>query len=123
MNFVFVFCNIFLQHVFPKYRLLELRRTIDIDLRLAAVDRQNIAELKNLPIYLGQAGYVTLDQIAKISYEGEDGLIKRYDLMPTVTVSADVKTGTANDATKKAYEATKDLRDDLPLGCSIEAVR
>lgn len=96
-------------------------RTIDIDLRLAAVDRQNIAELKNLPIYLGQAGYVTLDQIAKISYDGEDGLIKRYDLMPTVTVSADVKTGTANDATKKAYEATKDLRDDLPLGCSIEA--
>ena len=96
-------------------------RTIDIDLRLAAVDRQNIAELKNLPIYLGQAGYVTLDQIAKISYDGEDGLIKRYDLMPTVTVSADIKSGTANDATKKAYEATKDLRENLPLGCSIEA--
>ena len=76
---------------------------------------------RTIDIDLGQAGYVTLDQIAKISYEGEDGLIKRYDLMPTVTVSADVKTGTANDATKKAYEATKDLRDDLPLGCSIEA--
>ena len=25
MNFVFVFCNIFLQHIFPKYRLVELR--------------------------------------------------------------------------------------------------
>lgn len=95
-------------------------RTIDIELRLAAVDRENIAELKDLPIYLGQAGYVTLDQIAKISYDGEDGLIKRYDLMPTVTVSADVKTGTANDATKKAYDATKELRESLPLGCSIE---
>uniref|UniRef100_UPI003D7E825B efflux RND transporter permease subunit n=1 Tax=Mitsuokella sp. TaxID=2049034 RepID=UPI003D7E825B len=95
-------------------------RTIDIDLRLASVDRQNLAELENLPIYLGSAGYVTLGQVAKISYDAEDGLIKRYDLMPTVTVSADVHSGTANDATAKAYEATKELRDDLPLGCSIE---
>lgn len=95
-------------------------RTIDIDLRLASVDRQNLAELENLPVYLGSAGYVTLGQIAKISYDAEDGLIKRYDLMPTVTVSADVHAGTANDATSKAYEATKELRDNLPLGCSIE---
>lgn len=95
-------------------------RTIDIDLRLASVDRQNLAELENLPVYLGSAGYVTLGQIAKISYDAEDGLIKRYDLMPTVTVSADVHAGTANDATTKAYEATKELRDDLPLGCSIQ---
>ncbi len=95
-------------------------RTIDIDLRLASVDRQNLAELENLPVYLGSAGYVTLGQIAKISYDAEDGLIKRYDLMPTVTVSADVHSGTANDATAKAYEATKELRDGLPLGCSIE---
>lgn len=29
-------------------------RTIDIDLRLAAVDRTNLAELKELPIYLGR---------------------------------------------------------------------
>ena len=95
-------------------------RTIDIDLRLASVDRQNLAELENLPVYLGSAGYVTLGQIAKISYDAEDGLIKRYDLMPTVTVSADVHSGTANDATTKAYEATKEIRDNLPLGCSIQ---
>ena len=95
-------------------------RTIDIDLRLAAVDRTNLAELKELPIYLGQAGYVPLGQIAKISYDAEEGLIKRRNLMPTVTVYADVHEGTANDATKKAYEATSSLRQDLPLGCAIE---
>ena len=42
-------------------------RTIDIDLRLAAADRNNLDALKNLPIYLGSAGYVPLEQIAKIS--------------------------------------------------------
>ena len=61
-----------------------------------------------------------LEQIAKISYGAEDGLVKRRNLMPTVTVQAEVHSGTANDATKKAYEATRELREDLPFGCSIE---
>ena len=95
-------------------------RTIDIDLRMAAVDREDLSKLKNLPIYLGQAGYVPLSQIAKISYDAEDGLIKRYNLLPSVMVRADVKSGTANDATLKAYDATENLRKDLPLGCSIQ---
>ena len=95
-------------------------RTIDIDLRMAAVDREDLSKLKDLPIYLGQAGYVPLSQIAKISYDAEDGLIKRYNLLPSVMVRADVKSGTANDATLKAYDATENLRKDLPLGCSIQ---
>ncbi|MBQ1867420.1 efflux RND transporter permease subunit, partial [Selenomonas sp.] len=95
-------------------------RTIDIDLRLSDEDRKDLAKMKSLPIYLGQAGYVPLEQIAKISYDAEDGFIERRNLMPTITVQADVHGGTANDATKKAYEATKQLRKDLPFGCSIE---
>lgn len=96
-------------------------RTIDIDLRLAAADRNNLAALKNLPIYLGAAGYVPLEQIAKISYDAEYGLIKRRDLKPTITVQANILSDTANDATTKALTATKDLRKDLPLGYSITA--
>lgn len=95
-------------------------RTIDIDLRLADENRKDLAQMKSLPIYLGQAGYVPLEQIAKISYDAEDGFIERRNLMPTITVQADVHDGTANDATKKAYEATEQLRKDLPFGCSIE---
>ena len=95
-------------------------RTIDIDLRMAAADRQDLSKIKDLPVYLGPAGYVPLDQIAKISYDAEEGLIKRHNLMPTITVQADIREGTANDATKKAYNATADLRSNLPLGCSIE---
>ena len=96
-------------------------RTIDIDLRIAQVDRKNLGQLKELPIYLGEAGYVPLEQIAKISYAAEDGYIVRRDLLPTITVSADIKSGTANDATQAAFDATKELRDNLPLGCKIEA--
>ncbi|MBR6711665.1 MAG: efflux RND transporter permease subunit [Selenomonadaceae bacterium] len=95
-------------------------RTIDIDLRLAAADRNNLAALKSLPIYLGAAGYVPLEQIAKLSYDAEYGLIKRRDLKPTVTVQANILSGTANDAATKALAATADLRKDLPLGYSIK---
>lgn len=94
--------------------------TVDINLRLAKADRSDLGKMKELPIYLGSAGYVPLGQIAKISYEAEDGLIKRYNLRPTITVQAGVKSGTANDATQRAYDATKDLRENLPLGASIE---
>ena len=95
-------------------------RTIDIELRLAAADRNNLAALKNLPIYLGEAGYVPLEQIAKISYDAEYGLIKRRDLKPTITVQANILSGTANDAAIKALEATEDLQKNLPLGYSIK---
>ena len=95
-------------------------RTIDIDLRLAAGDRQSLEEMQELPIYLGKAGYVTLGQIATISYGAEEGLIRRYDLMPSLLVTADVRHGTANDATKQAFERTEALRGSLPAGAVIE---
>lgn len=95
-------------------------RTIDINLRLIAAERNDLSQIKNLPVYLGSAGYVPLDQIAKISFDAEDGLIKRRDLLPTITVRADIKSGTANDATQKLFDATKKIRDTLPAGYSIE---
>lgn len=95
-------------------------RTVDIDLRLAPEDRKDLGKLRDLPVYLGSAGYVPLAEIAKISYSAEEGLIKRIDTRPTITVQANVRSGTANDATTKAYKATEDLRKDLPLGASIE---
>ncbi|MBQ4404884.1 MAG: efflux RND transporter permease subunit [Selenomonadaceae bacterium] len=95
-------------------------RTIDINLRLAEADRNNLASLKNLPIYLGAAGYVPLEQIAKISYGAEHGLINRRDLKPTITVQANILSGTANDAAIKALAATEELQKNLPLGYSIK---
>lgn len=93
-------------------------RTIDIQLRLANTDRQDLSQIKNLPVY-SAGGYVPLEQLAKISYEAEDSLIKRKNMQPTITVQANIKEGTANDATQKAYDAVKDIRDELPFGYKI----
>ena len=93
-------------------------RTIDIQLRLADTDRQDLSQIKNLPVY-SAGGYVPLEQLSKISYEAEDSLIKRKNMQPTITVQANIKEGTANDATQKAYDAVKDIRDELPFGYKI----
>ena len=93
-------------------------RTIDIQLRLADTDRQDLSQIRNLPVY-SAGGYVPLEQLAKISYEAEDSLIKRKNMQPTITVQANIKEGTANDATQNAYDAVKDIRDELPFGYKI----
>ena len=93
-------------------------RTIDIQLRLADADRQDLSQIKNLPVY-SAGGYIPLEQLAKISYEAEDSLVKRKNMQPTITVQANIKEGTANDATQKAFDDVKDIRDSLPFGYKI----
>ena len=100
--------------------LYEGDRTVDIMLRLKAEDRDDLSRLEELPIYLPQTGYVPLAQVAKISYGAENGVIWRRDLKPAVTVRADIIEGTPMDAAKKAYEATKELREKLPAGYAVE---
>ena len=94
-------------------------KTIGIQLRLQDQDRNDLAKIKNIPIYIG-TGYVPLEQVAKISYAAEDGLIWRRDLKPTITVEGNIKSGTANDATQKAYDAIKDIRESMPFGYTVE---
>ena len=100
--------------------LYEGDRTVDIVLRLREEARDDLSRLEELPIYLPQAGYVPLAQVAKISYDAENGIIWRRDLKPAVTVRADIIAGTPTDAAKKAYAATKELRESLPAGYAIE---
>ena len=94
-------------------------RTIGIVLRLRDTDRTNLERLGELPIATS-GGYVPLAQIAHLSYEAEDGLIKRYNLRPTIMVQAEIMKGEGNDAAMRAYEATKELRANLPAGTTIE---
>ncbi|MGP1585493.1 MAG: efflux RND transporter permease subunit [Schwartzia sp. (in: firmicutes)] len=95
-------------------------RTIDMVFRLREADRDTLEKVKELPIGLPSGRYVPLSQVAQISYQAEDGLIWRRDLKPTITVQANIKSGTADDAAKKIYEKTAALRASLPLGYTIE---
>lgn len=95
-------------------------RTIDIVFRLTGADRDDLEKVKDLPVGLASGQYVTLSQVAKITYQAEDGLIWRRNLKPTITVQANIQNGTADDAAQKIYEKTAALRENLPLGYSIE---
>lgn len=94
-------------------------RTIDIQLRLQDMDRTDLAKIKSIPVF-SAGGYVPLEQVAKISFKAEDGIIKRENMLPTITVQANIKEGTANDATKKAFASVQDIRSELPWGYSID---
>lgn len=95
-------------------------KTIAIQLRLSPDGRNDLSRIRSLPVYAGTAGYVPLEQVATISYGAEEGLIWRRDLKPTITVEGTIRSGTANDATQKAYDDTAAIRSSLPFGYSIE---
>lgn len=99
----------------------EQDKTVGIVFRMDSQDRKDLAKIKNLPIHIGSGKFVPLDQIAKISYNAEEGLIWRRDLKPTITVQAGIISGvTGNDVTKKVYEDLKSIRENLPPGYSID---
>lgn len=98
----------------------EKDKTVDVVFRIDSQNRNNLAHIKDLNIHIGNGKFVPLEQIAKISYEAEDGLIWRRDLKPTITVQANVTKGaTGNDAAKLVYANLEKLRNDLPPGYSI----
>ena len=99
----------------------EKDKTVGIVFRVDSQNRNDLSQLKNLNVHIGNGKYVPLDQIANISYEAEEGLIWRRDLKPTITVQANTIQGIlGNSATKELYDSLKDLRDSLPQGYTID---
>ena len=95
-------------------------KTVAIVFRMNPQDRKDLSRIKDLPIHIGSGKFVPLSQIAKISYDSEDGLIWRRNLKPTITVQAELQNSiTGNDATKKIYAELASLRQSLPPGYSI----
>ncbi|SHJ80852.1 efflux RND transporter permease subunit [Propionispora hippei] len=100
----------------------ETDKTVNMALRFNAQDRNNPAAVKDFNIPLGNGRYVPLDQIAKISFETEDGLIYRRDLKPMILVQAELNSEavTGDDVAEQVYSNLADLRASLPFGYSIE---
>ncbi|MBU3949370.1 MAG: efflux RND transporter permease subunit [Proteobacteria bacterium] len=105
----------------PIAEFRENDKTISILLRSDTKDRNDLSRLKDLNIHIGGGRFIPLDQIAKISYDAEDGLIWRRNLKPTITVQASTIPGVmGNDATLKVYKNMSNLRKSLPQGYSID---
>lgn len=99
----------------------EKDKTVSILLRSDVKDRSDLSRLKDLNIHIGGGRFIPLDQIAKISFDAEDGLIWRRNLKPTITVQASTIPGVlGNDATAKVYKNLSNLRKSLPQGYSID---
>ena len=98
----------------------EDNKTVPLILRVDDQSRNDPARIKDLSIHIGNGKYIPLDQIAKLSYVAEDGLIYRRDLKPSIIVRAEIKPGvTGDDVTRQIYENLQELRANLPPGYSI----
>ena len=105
----------------PIAEFRENDKTVSMVLRFASQDRNDPSRLKDLNIHIGNGKYVPLDQIAKISFEAEDGLIYRRDLKPMIIVQAEIVPGAlGDDVAEQVYNNLAELRESLPLGYSIE---
>jgi len=99
----------------------EGNQTIPVTFRLIGNENHNLAALSSLPIQTGNGSYVPLSQIATISMSQEEGIIWHRNMMPTISIHANVGPGVLGNAkTKEIYNKLAEYRQDLPTGYTID---
>lgn len=99
----------------------EGNQTIPVTFRLSGNENHNLAALSSLPIQTGNGSYVPLSQIATISMSQEEGIIWHRNMMPTISIHANVGPGVIGNAkTKEIYNKLAEYRQDLPTGYTID---
>lgn len=105
----------------PLSEYRETDRTISMLFRFDASDRNDPSRMKDLSIHVGNGRYIPLDQIAKISYDAEEGLMYRRNLKPMIAVQAEILPGATGDSVaEEVFNQMDDLRASLPPGYRIE---
>ena len=99
----------------------EGNQTIPVTFRLSGNENHNLAALSSLPIQTGNGSYVPLSQIATISMSQEEGIIWHRNMMPTISIHANVGPSVLGNAkTKEIYNKLAEYRQDLPTGYTID---
>ena len=99
----------------------EGNQTIPVTFRLGGNENHNLAALSSLPIQTGNGSYVPLSQIATISMSQEEGIIWHRNMMPTISIHANVGPDVLGNAkTKEIYNKLAEYRQDLPTGYTID---
>ena len=99
----------------------EGNQTIPVTFRLSGNENHNLAALSSLPIQTGNGSYVPLSQIATISMSQEEGIIWHRNMMPTISIHANVGPSVLGNAkTKEIYNKLAEYRQNLPTGYSID---
>ena len=99
----------------------EGNQTVPVTFRLGGNENHNLAALSSLPIQTGNGSYVPLSQIATISMSQEEGIIWHRNMMPTISIHANVGPGVlGNSKTKEIYKNLEEYRQNLPTGYTID---
>src|SRR6201987_494924 len=94
----------------------------DLTVRATEEQRASLQILKNLQVALDNGQTIPLTQVASVQYQLEPPVIWRRNLLPTITVQADVLPGIeAKTVNKQLAPAIAQLAEKLPDGYTIEA--
>jgi len=94
----------------------------DLVARSADEQRTSLQTLKNLQVALDNGQTIPLSQVASVQYQLEPPVIWRRNLLPTITVQADVVPGIeAKTVNRQLAPAIAQLAEKLPEGDAIEA--
>src|SRR6202043_4214761 len=94
----------------------------DLVARSLDEQRESLQTLRNLQVALDNGQTIPLSQVATVQYGLEQPVIWRRDLLPTITVQADVVPGIeAKTVNSQLAPALAELANKLPPGYKIEA--
>ncbi|HEX9534214.1 MAG TPA: efflux RND transporter permease subunit [Stellaceae bacterium] len=93
----------------------------DLTARAADEQRSSLQTLRNLQVALDNGQTIPLNQVATVQYGLEQPVIWRRDLLPTITVQADVVPGIeAKTVNTQLAPALAELASKLPAGYRLE---
>jgi multidrug efflux pump subunit AcrB len=93
----------------------------DLTARAADEQRSSLQTLRNLQVALDNGQTIPLNQVATVRYGLEQPVIWRRDLLPTITVQADVVPGIeAKTVNTQLAPALAELEKKLPAGYRLE---
>ena len=97
-------------------------RLVEVLFRGAPAERIQLSQVQNLAVPTRSGKSVPLSQIARVSYDFEEGIIWRRDRLPAITVRADMYGSglQPNTVTARLEPKLDEIRKTLPPGYRIE---
>jgi multidrug efflux pump len=97
-------------------------RLVEVLFRGAETERAQLSQLQNLSMPTRAGKNIPITQIARVTYDFEEGIIWRRDRLPTITVRADIADANFQAATVVTRLTPKfdELRKSLPPGYRID---
>lgn len=101
--------------------LREDNRLIEVEFRGPPVERRHLSLLDNTAVPRGDGSNIPLNQIARIEYDFEDGIIWRRNRQPAITVRADIPGNRQPaDVVKDVMPQIEPMLAQLPHGYRFE---